>query len=234
MLALEALGGKAFLEMQDRVEAGRAYSFYRERLTGLSVARIFTRYLSAAGPGELAVRERQQFGKDESSAVLFREDEAWEISFRGARPLPNEIRDRYRETTLRNIFYILRVRLEEPGLVMEYRGADRWENQPVEVVDVIDSENRVVEVYFSPSSKLPLRQFTVRRDPNTRQKFDEVTVFSKYRDAGGGVQWPFVIERTRNGEKIFEMFSSEVAVNGGLSDELFTLPANMKKLKPAR
>ena len=33
-----ALGGDRFLSMQDRVEAGRAYSFYREQLNGLTVA----------------------------------------------------------------------------------------------------------------------------------------------------------------------------------------------------
>ena len=38
--AVAALGGDKFLTMQDRVESGRAYSFYRDRLTGLSVAKI--------------------------------------------------------------------------------------------------------------------------------------------------------------------------------------------------
>ena len=79
--ALEALGGQAFLDMEDRVETGRAYSFYREQLTGLSVARIYTRYLVPV-PGKIALRERQAFGKDQSSAVLFADDGAWEITAR--------------------------------------------------------------------------------------------------------------------------------------------------------
>src|SRR6516162_8268188 len=76
--ALEALGGQAFLNMEDRVEFGRAYSFYREQLSGLSVARIYTRFLAPV-PGKIAIRERQAFGKDQSSAVLFTETGAWEI-----------------------------------------------------------------------------------------------------------------------------------------------------------
>src|SRR5438128_384168 len=43
--AIAALGGNNFLHMQDRVESGRAYSFYREQLSGLSLAKIYTRYL---------------------------------------------------------------------------------------------------------------------------------------------------------------------------------------------
>ena len=44
--AIAALGGDKFLEMQDRVETGRAYSFYRDNLSGLSIAKIYTRYLA--------------------------------------------------------------------------------------------------------------------------------------------------------------------------------------------
>ena len=43
--------------------------------------------------------------------------------------------------------------------------------------------------------------------------------------------WPFDIQRERDGEKIYQMFSDSVAVNKGLTDSLFTLPANMKILK---
>src|SRR5438034_8996662 len=77
--SLEALGGKAFLAMQDRVEKGRAYSFYNEKLTGLSLAKIYTRHLDKVNPGELPVRERQAFGKDEDSAVLFLGKEGWDL-----------------------------------------------------------------------------------------------------------------------------------------------------------
>src|SRR3954466_10724687 len=66
--ALQALGGDAFLRMEDRVESGRAYSFERGQLSGLAVAKIYTRYLirpDAPKPGEIYVREREGFGKDE-------------------------------------------------------------------------------------------------------------------------------------------------------------------------
>src|SRR5262249_19699574 len=75
--AIQALGGEKFMTMEDRIEGGRAYSFYNQRLSGLSVAKIYTRYLSGT-PGktdtELAIRERQAFGKNEDYGVLFRED----------------------------------------------------------------------------------------------------------------------------------------------------------------
>src|SRR5579863_5972233 len=70
--AIAALGGDKFLEMQDRIESGRAYSFYRDNLSGLSIAKIYTRYITVdptKSNHDLGVRERQAFGKNEDSAV---------------------------------------------------------------------------------------------------------------------------------------------------------------------
>src|SRR5580658_9872962 len=46
--AVAALGGQKFLSMEDRIESGRAYSFYRDQISGLSIATIYTRYLTVA------------------------------------------------------------------------------------------------------------------------------------------------------------------------------------------
>ena len=231
--ALEALGGQAFLHMEDRVESGRAYSFYRERLSGLSVATIYSRYLAPV-PGKVEVRERQAFGKDQSSAVLFTENGAWEITFRGARPLEDERYETYQDSTLRNIFYILRQRLDEPGMQLYSQGADLFENLPVEIVDITDADGRTVTVYFSQSTKLPVRQTFKRRNPTYKDFDTEVTGFAKYRDVGDGVKWPFDIRRERNGEKIYEMYSESVEINKDLKDNLFSLPGNVKVLPKAR
>ncbi len=231
--AVTALGGKAFLSMTDRVESGRAYSFYREQLTGLAMAKIYTRYV-ASGGGKVQVAEREAFGKKEESTVLFLPDgEGYEVTFRGARPLPADRIARYLDTTTHSIFYILHSRLKETGMIFESKGSDVIDNMPVEIVTITDSQDRVTTIYFHRSTKLPVRQVFRRRDPVSREKDEEVTVFSKYRDVGNGVQWPFAIQRERNGEKIFELYSDSVMVNQGLADDLFSLPAGIKKLKPA-
>ncbi len=233
--ALQALGGDKFQAMRDRTETGRVYSFYREQLTGYSRARIHTRYLTRPEPPRIdffGQRERQSYGKDkEEYANLFTEDASYSITYRGARPLPKETDDRYRDSTRRNILYILRQRLGEPGLIMEYEGAGVVENQPVEWVTLTDSENYAVKVAFNATTKLPVRQEYVRRDPKTRDRFEELTRFSKYRDVNG-VQWPFQMQRERNGEKVFEIFADSVEINKGLTDENFALSSKIKILRP--
>jgi hypothetical protein len=230
--ALQALGGDAFLHMQDRVETGRAYSFYRQQLSGLSMAKIYTRYLAPSGkPGQLAVREREAFGKEGASgAMLFTEEGGWEITYRGARPLDDQRYSNYKDATLRNIFYILRQRLNEPGLTLYSQGSDFWENRPVEIVDVTDAADNTVTVYFDQLTKLPVRQVFRRRNEQFKDFDTEVTIWAKYHDAGGGVEWPMDIRRERNGEKIFEMYSDSVEINQDLTDDLFTLPGDVKVL----
>lgn len=235
---LAALGGKNYLAMQDRVETGRAYSFYREELSGLSVATFYVQYVQPSQPGAAGwplQRERQAFGKDEKSgAVLLGDGRGYQITFRGARPMPEETVDRYRDSTLHNILYIMRERLDEPGMIFEFQGSDIVDNVPVNKVDITDSENRTVTVLFHHLTNLPTRQVYFRRDPKTRDRNEEVTVFGKFRDVGGGAQWPFDVQRLRNGERIYQMYAESVEINQKLSNDVFALPSSMKILKPAR
>ncbi len=230
--AVAALGGEKFLNMQDRVETGRAYSFYHEGLSGLSIAKIYTRYLAVPPQKsgvDLGLRERLSFGKNEETATVFREDAASNLNWRGAKAVPKDEFERYRDTTLRSIFYILRQRLHEPGLIFESRGSDVVDHVPVEVVDITDSENRVVTVYFHQTTKLPVKQTFSWRDPNTRDRDDEVTRFARYREIPGGIQWPQEITRERNGEKIYQIFADSVTVNQDLTDDLFSTTLLGKK-----
>jgi hypothetical protein len=231
---VQALGGDRFLNMQTRVEEGHAYSFYRENLTGLSIARIYTRYDSGVTDTahQLAQHERDNFGKKQDYATLFTDEEAWDVTYRGARPIAADRFARYRETTLHDIFYILRVRLHEPGWIFESKGADVIENHDVEVVDLTDAGNRTTTVDFDRITKLPVRQVFYRRDPVTKDRDEEITHFTKYVESDG-VQWPYVIQRDRNGEKIYEIFSTSVRINDPkVRDDLFVLPSTIKLLKP--
>jgi hypothetical protein len=234
--ALQALGGDAYLHMQNRVEAGRAYSFYRGQLSGLSVAHSYTKYEEPKSPAPEQVLEdvRETYGKQEEDVFLYKSDGVWEATFRGVTPLADDRLARFKDSTLRNILYILRARLNEPGLGFYSQGRDFWENRPVEVVEITDAQNLMVTVYFDSATKLPVRQVYKRRNTDYNDFDTEVTLFAKYRDVGGGVQWPFDVRRDRNGEKIFEMYADSVEINKDLKDSLFILPTNAKMLPKAK
>jgi len=228
--AVEALGGNAFLHMEDRIETGRMYSFYREQISGFSNAIIYTRYV-APKPGKVGILEREIFGKkQDEGSLLFTEDGAWDLTFHGARPFDDKRWNNYQDSTRRNIFYILRQRLNEPGLSLYSQGSDMYERMPVEIVDITDADGVTVTVYFDKTTKLPIRQTSRRRNPEFKDWDTEVSIYGKFRDVGGGVKWPYDIKRERNGEKVYEMYSESVEVNKSVKDNIFTIPANLKIL----
>ena len=226
---LKALGGDAFLQMNDRVETGRAYSFYREQISGLDRATINTRYLAPV-PGKLEMRERENFGLKQDSGFLLLEDGAWELNYHGIRPLADDKFAAFQLSGLRNVLYILRQRLNEPEMAFYSQGSDMFEHRPVEIVDITDADTNTVTVYFDARSKLPVRQSFRKRNEQFHDFDTEVTIFSLYRDVGGGVMWPCNIRRERNGERIYEMFADQVQINQNLKDNLFVLPSDLKVL----
>ena len=233
MDGLAALGGDRFVAVRDRVEEGRSYSFFNAKLSGLSRSKIYTRYLTAPDPpvvGFLGQRQRQVFGKDETAYVLLDEERGYNVTYRGARPVPAVDYERYREGLLHNVLYIYRMRLNEPGMLFEWKGLEIYNNIPVDVVDFIDADNRVTTVYFDQTTHLPMRQSWFRRNPISHERDEEITLLSKYR-ATAGAWWPWVVTRERNGERIFEMYAEGVEINTGVGDEKFTLSGNVPILK---
>jgi len=240
--SLAALGGQAYLNMQNRVETGRIYSSYNNKVSGMAVDALYTNYLPRPDPPEpgfLGVRVRDArgrkpediTGKKQDDVILYTDGTGYEVTFRGARPLADTAIQQFKTATLHNIFHILRQRLGEPGLTFDWRGADFFENRPVEIVDISDANNNTVTVYFDKMTKLPVRQVYYQRDPIDNTKLEEVTIFNKYRDVGGGVKWPFTIQRERNGEKVRESYWEKVEINQDLKDSMFTLPEGLKLLK---
>jgi hypothetical protein len=229
--AIEGLGGDAFRNMRTRTEIGRASSFYRDQLTGYSQSRVYTKYLEPDSSARILELQRQVFGKKlEDGATLFTANEGYDVTYRGAKPLADDQVERFREATLHDIFYILRQRLQEPGIEFEGAGADIVENQPVEAIDIYDAENRNVRVWVNSDTFLPAKQRYYRFDPVINERREEVTRYAKYRSAGG-VMWPHTIARERDTEKTNEMNSESVTINDALPESLFELPNGIKILK---
>jgi hypothetical protein len=229
---IEGLGGNAFRNMRTRTEIGRASSFYRDQLTGYSQSRIYTKYLEPDADAKILELQRQVFGnKKDDGAVLFTTNEGYDVTYRGAKPLADDKVQQFRDATLHDIFYILRERVSEPGIEFEAAGADIVENQPVEALDIYDSENRNIRVWVNADTFLPVKQRYYRWDPVINDRREEVTRYTTYRAAGSGIMWPHAISRERDTEMVSGLRSERVTVNDPLPDSLFELPNGIKILK---
>ena len=229
--ALAALGGERFLNMRSRVAQGRVYSFFHDELSGFDMAKIYTEYLPSKPAKGLALREREYLGKKQDYSYLFLEDQAWDVTYRGARPVEEERWQRYLRSTENDILYILKIRRDEQGLQYDYIGSQVYLSRHVEIVDISDAQERTVRVMFDHNTGLPVRETFTWMDPDTKYRNDEVTDYDKWRDAGDGIMWPFTVERSRNGYKTYQMFANTVQVNQPAPPNAFSLPPGAKVLK---
>jgi len=100
--------------------------------------------------------------------VLFTEDGAWDLTYRGAQPLDPQRYQTFKDTTQRNIFYILRCRMNEPGLDFYWRSSDIFDNRPVEIVEITDAANQMVTVFFDQDAKLPCARSSAAATSSSR------------------------------------------------------------------
>jgi hypothetical protein len=229
--AVKALGGDRFLNMHTRRTNARIYSFFHDRMSGYDIANIYVQYLDDKSVKGLQTREREVLGKHQDYSYLFLADQAFDITFRGARPIPDDRWASYSRSTRNDILYWLRYRYNEPGMQYDYIGNQVLITNHVEVVDITDASDQTIRVYFDYNSKLPVRQSFSWLDPETKEHNDEVTDFDKWRDAGDGIMWPFTIERQRNGYKIYQIFANKVEINAELPANIFDLPKGAEILK---
>ena len=89
-------------------------------------------------------------------------------------------------------------------------------------------------MWVNSDTFLPVKQRFYRWDPIINDRREEVTRYSKYRDVGHGVMWPHAIERERDTEKIFLLYSDHVTVDDPLPDSMFELPNGIKMLSRSK
>ena len=232
--ALVALGGQSFLNIRTLKKTGRAYSFYRHNLSGLAVMTLFDEFGELRehdDPDYLPVSRREVYTEKGDYYTLFRNGQGWEVTYLGARPLPDDTLHRYRISARRDIFYILRYRLDEPDMYFYYTGTEIVDNTPTHAIDITDGNNETLTVFLRMSDNLPVQQIYTRRDPKTRIPYEEKSIFSKYREVGW-VTLPWNIQKQRDDDKIFEFFGRTAEVDGKLKPDTFKIGKKIQILPP--
>jgi hypothetical protein len=224
--AIRALGGDAYLNAREFRSVGRAYQFDRyEELAGMARVVNYEKQ-----PDKF----RQEMGKRGDVVFVFNGERGWEQTFRGVKEmLPAEV-ERIRIGRELSLDSLLRFRLKEPGLEVTHTGTDIIDGRTVDLVEIVDSQNRMVNLTIDRNSHLPVRREWVRFNERTREREENVETLGKYvRARGLSIMMPTYIRRERNGIKLFEAFFTEVYAGGHLADSLFERPSG-KELKDPR
>jgi hypothetical protein len=211
--ALQALGGQAYLSIVDIQQEGRTYSFYKGQARGVGTR--FWRFWKWPD------KDRIELTKDRDVIYIHNGEKGFETTFHGTRPeASKELRDylRRREYSLEQM---LRIWLSEPGVELFYDGVAVAENKPAEQVTISTRNGQVQILYLDKFTSLPIAKSYTVRDPETRERNEEMESYDNYHLVQG-VNTPFTITRKINGEMAAQRFLTRVVYNTGVADSLFT------------
>lgn len=212
--ALEALGGQAYLSVVDVRQEGRSYGFSKGQARG--VGTLFWRFWKWPD------KDRIELTKQRDVIYVHNGERGFETTFQGTRPeVVKELQDylRRREYSLERLFRVL---LNEPGVALFYDGVAVAENKPAEAVTVSTANGQVQTIYLDKFTSLPIAKSFTIRDPETRERNQELESYDNYHLVQG-VNTPFTITRKRNDEMASQRFITRVVYNSGLADSLFTV-----------
>lgn len=222
---IKALGGDAYLQIQDMQFSGRTYGFHHGEPVGTGT--LFWEFW------KWPEKDRIELTKQRDVVYITNGDKGYEVTFRGTGPQDKEQLQDYLRRRHYSLPQVLRVWLSQPGTALFYEGTAAANRKPAEQITIMNAQNEGVTLYIDQETFLPLRKTFTWRDPQTRDRTEEGEIYDNYRNVQG-VMTPFSITRQKDGEPANQRFINEVKYNQNLSDSLFsaTIPLSQGKKKP--
>ncbi len=222
--AIEALGGNAYLNIEDMTQEGRTYSFHHGEPSGAGL--LFWRLY------RFPDRERIELTKKRDVAYVYRGNEGFEITYKGVRTDdPKVVADVIRRRNY-SLEWVLRKWIHEPGVALFYDGASVAAQKDAQQVTLVNVRNESVTLYFDTTTHLPVKKTFSWRDPTDKERNLEEDIYDNYRPVEG-VMTPFSVSHFYNGDMAGQRFLNSVRYNTGLSDSLFNVSVTYDPNKPA-
>jgi hypothetical protein len=211
--AITALGGEAYLKIFDFKEEGR-------------------RFAVRSGAGDVGVpykrlyqypdKEKFTNFKQGDWVVLDVGDKGYETTFRGTKERdPKELLE-YNRRRQFYLDHILREWVSNKDTAFFYDGEAVANTKQVIKITMMNAENQPFELYVDSRSHLPIQSCWSWRDTD-KTLMQDCESYDRYRLIQG-VQTPFQITRSRNGQVFGEKFLTSITYNPGLGDTEFKVP----------
>ncbi len=210
--AIDALGGQAYLTIQDISQEGRTYGFHHGESEGAGV--VFWRFYKYPD------KDRLELTKKRDVKYIYRGNEGYEITYKGTRADDPKAVSDYLRRKHYALDVVLREWINEPGIALFYEGSTVAAQKDTQQVTIMNARNEAVTLYLDSNTHLPVKKTFSWRDPTDKERNVEDEVYDNYRPVQG-VMTPFSVTRFYNGDMSNQRFLHSVEYNKGLSDSLF-------------
>lgn len=227
---IDSLGGPSYLSIRESECTGRLAQFARTgELSGYDGFRDYWKYPDynrtdyTIKTGRVLQFFLGGLVPDKKNRViqLYAKDKGWTLDRNGVNEMAAPQIADFQEQVKRDIDNLLRLRLKEEGMTFRYGGSGIVDLKEVEWVEIVDRDERTFRLAIDRDSHLLVRSVVSTRDETTRERSEEVTLYSNFKPQDG-VQTPLQVARERDGRRIFQAFYNMCKYNPGFSDDLFT------------
>ncbi|MGE0406062.1 MAG: hypothetical protein AB7O65_07175 [Candidatus Korobacteraceae bacterium] len=218
---IQALGGEAYLNLQDMEQEGRTYSFYNGQPR--SVGAPYWRFWKWPD------KERIELTKKRDVVYVYNADKGYEITFRGTAAEQEESMTEYVRQRHFSLPKVLREWLPASGTALFYDGPAVVERKPTDTVSIMNASNEQVTLYLDVNTHLPIQKTFFWRDKD-RFRVQDDEVYDNYKPVQS-VMTPYSLIRKRDGQMLSQRFIDAVRYNTGLADSLFEATATWDPYK---
>lgn len=195
---IQALGGPAFLNAKRLTTRGRIYSITDGTTSG------FAPFESAV---EYPDKRRFTYGKKPPVILINNGDLATELDRYGQTAQTVEQARRWKISNRYSLENLLRLRIHEPGILIQRGGVDFVDNVATQVLEMVDAQSTQLKMDLNRQTFLPVSVTYRVRLPEAGDWDEFADVYSDYRSIEG-IMTPMHIARFLNGERVSEVFRS--------------------------
>jgi len=195
---IRVLGGPAFLNMKRLTTRGRIYSIVDGVTSGFAPFESWVEYPD---------KRRFSYGKKLPVILINNGDQEWELDQYGqTSQLPEQVR-RWRISNRYSLENLLRLRIREPGILIQPGGVDFVDNVATQAVAMVDAQATELKLDLNRQTFLPVSITYRVRDPRSGDWSEFADVYSEYKDIDGIIT-PMHIARFLDGDRVSEVFRS--------------------------
>jgi hypothetical protein len=227
-----ALGGDAWLTYKTLSQQGRSYSFYHGKPVSAGLPyRRFYQYPDKERHELPQQREMAYFnlgmgvplpvpgGKPGDVVIVYNGDKGYEKTYKGTAAQDAKIVEEVVRRRRYSLEVVLREWLKDPATIFFYDGQKVADQQLVDVVTLLNKDNEQVSIGIDVHTHLPVSKRYIWRDPD-KYKVEDETIYANYRKVQG-IQTPYTITTTRDGEMTGQSFLSRAEYNAAFPPDYF-------------
>lgn len=219
---VKAMGGDAWLNLKNVVREGHIAAFFHGNPDpGTTLFWDFHQWPD---------HDRVEYTKHRDVVQFYEGRKGIEVTYRGAKPLPQEQVDDFMRRRDHSIETAVKVWLKDPKTILVYEGQRMAERHLAEQVTMISPENVAITIQMDVQTHLPLSRSFQWRDPIYKDKNTDVEEYADYHDVDG-MPTAYSITRVHNDEMQRQLYIDKVHYNQDLSPEFWDINAVAKKIK---